>query len=268
MQRKTFDELIANQVNDTITAARETLSETGLTPNDLESIVWIGDTTHYKLLKDKVSSELGIDGDFLVNPITAFAEGASIFAESIFGHSEYPSTIENTKKDIMERRDRLFDANVGMDLLQNSFYILNATQRENRHRIIELAEKQSLLSDADKCMEARAELTNPRKRVSAEVAWLPGVVPERIYDVLLLLELSAGNRLGRNNTISTVSVASLASALACLSYDKKSNIADEVLETLKLPNRGLQGSRRVSRHPYPHAYSASEFTCRAYVTFT
>ena len=65
-----------------------------------------------------------------------------------------------------------------MDLLQNPFYILNATQRDNRHRIIELAEKQSLLSDADKCMEARSELTNPRKRISAEVAWMPGIVPE------------------------------------------------------------------------------------------
>ena len=63
----------------------------------------------------------------------------------------------------------------GMDLLQNSFYILNATQQDNRHRIMELAEKQILLSDTDKCMEARTELTNPRKRISAEVAWLPGV---------------------------------------------------------------------------------------------
>ena len=84
LQRKTFDELIENQVNDTITAARETLSETGLTPNDLESIVWVGGPTHYKPLRDKVSFELGIKGDALaVNPMTAVAEGASIFAESI-----------------------------------------------------------------------------------------------------------------------------------------------------------------------------------------
>ncbi len=84
LQRRTFDELIENQVNDTITAARETLSETGLTPNDLESIVWVGGPTHYKPLRDKVSFELGIKGDTLaVNPMTAVAEGASIFAESI-----------------------------------------------------------------------------------------------------------------------------------------------------------------------------------------
>jgi len=81
---------------------------------------------------------------------------------------------------MIERRNRLLDTYIGMDLLRNPFYILNATQRDSRHKIIELAEKQSLLSDADKCIEARAELTMPRKRVSAEVAWLPGFNPERV----------------------------------------------------------------------------------------
>ena len=89
LPRKTVDELIANQVNDTIAAARETLSETGLTPNDLESIVWVGGPTHYKPLRDKVTFELGVKGDTLaVNPMTAVAEGASIFAESIDWRSE------------------------------------------------------------------------------------------------------------------------------------------------------------------------------------
>ena len=93
LQRKTFDTLVADQVNDTITAARETLSETGLTPNDLESIVWVGGPTHYKPLRDKVAFELGIKSDTLaVNPMTAVAEGASIFAESIDWHSESGET--------------------------------------------------------------------------------------------------------------------------------------------------------------------------------
>ena len=121
-----------------------------------------------------------------------------------------------------------------MDLLQNPFYILNATQRDNRHRIIELAEKQSLLSDADKCMEARSELTNPRKRISAEVAWMPGIVPERAYDMLMLLESSAGNHLGSDKSTSITPTDSLAAALSRLPYAKKYNVADKVLELLKL----------------------------------
>ena len=105
LQRKTFDELIENQVNDTITAARETLSETGLTPNDLESIVWVGGPTHYKPLRDKVSFELGIKGDTLaVNPMTAVAEGASIFAESIDWRSKGGET-KDTRGETLSSTD-------------------------------------------------------------------------------------------------------------------------------------------------------------------
>ena len=92
LQREFYNDLIADCIDDTIHAARETLSKTGYTPNDVECIVWVGEPTHYKPLRDKVAFELGIKGDVLAaNPITVFAEGASIFAESIFGLSEYPS---------------------------------------------------------------------------------------------------------------------------------------------------------------------------------
>ena len=105
LQRHPFDELIANQVNDTITAARETLSETGLTPNDLESIVWVGGPTHYKPLRDKVSFELGIKSDTLaVNPMTAVAEGASIFAESIDWRSKGGET-KDTRGETLSSTD-------------------------------------------------------------------------------------------------------------------------------------------------------------------
>lgn len=105
LQRKTFDELIENQVNDTITAVRETLSETGLTPNDLESIVWVGGPTHYKPLRDKVSFELGIKGDTLaVNPMTAVADGASIFAESIDWRSKGGET-KDTRGETLSSTD-------------------------------------------------------------------------------------------------------------------------------------------------------------------
>ena len=243
LQRKFYDDLIADRINDTIHAAKETLSKTGYTPNDLECIVWVGGPTHYKPLRDQVAFELGIKGDILAaDPITAVAEGASIFAESIFEYSEYPSRIDNIKRDMMAYRDRLFKTYVGMDLLQNPFYILNATQRDSRERIIDLAEERSLLSDADKCMAARAELTNPRKRISAEMTWLSGVVPERVYEILLLLESSVGNHLSCDNTTS-VSVDSLVAALIRAPYGKKSNIADEVLETLKLSKGNFTRSR-------------------------
>ena len=232
LQRKTFDELIADQVNDTIDAARETLSKTGYTPNDIERIVWVGDATHYKPLRDKIAFELGIKGDTLdVNPITAIAEGASIFAESIWG-VEIDSRIESIEKDMLYRQDGIFKTNVGKDLLHNPFYILKAAQQDNRQRIIELAEERSLLSDVDACMEAKSILTIPRKRISAEIAWLPGVPPERAYDILLLLESSAGSQINSDKSTSITSINSLANALSRLPYTESSTLADEILGLL------------------------------------
>ena len=84
LQRHTYETLIEDQINETIDAARETISKTGYTPNDIECIVWVGGPTHYKPLRDKVAFELGIKGEKLdVNPMTAVAEGAGIWAESV-----------------------------------------------------------------------------------------------------------------------------------------------------------------------------------------
>ncbi len=83
LSRDTLDHLIAERQRETIDAARDALSGAGLTPHDLERIVWVGGPTNYKPLRDKVAFELGIQGDLAVNPMTAVAEGASLFAESI-----------------------------------------------------------------------------------------------------------------------------------------------------------------------------------------
>lgn len=81
--RSRFDELIASKVEESITSARETLEKAGLTPHDIGRVVFIGGPTQYKPLRDKVAFELGIAASTEVNPMTAVAEGAAIFAESI-----------------------------------------------------------------------------------------------------------------------------------------------------------------------------------------
>jgi molecular chaperone DnaK len=81
--RDTYDKLIAERVGESIESARETLNKAGLSPHDLERIVFVGGPTNYKPLRDKVAFELGIPGSTDVNPMTAVAEGASLFAESI-----------------------------------------------------------------------------------------------------------------------------------------------------------------------------------------
>ena len=81
--RQTLDELIEERVTESVTAARETLSKAGLSAHDVERVVFVGGPTNYKPLRDKVAFELGIPGTTDVNPMTAVAEGASLFAESI-----------------------------------------------------------------------------------------------------------------------------------------------------------------------------------------
>ena len=83
LSREQLDQLIAEKINESLDSARETLSKAGLTPHDLERIVFVGGPTNYKPLRDKVAFELGIPGNTDVNPMTAVAEGASLFAESI-----------------------------------------------------------------------------------------------------------------------------------------------------------------------------------------
>lgn len=64
-------------------------------------------------------------------------------------------------------------------LHRSPFWLLGVTARDDRRRIVELAEEKSLALDQDACQKARSEITNPRTRLAAEIAWLPGVSPRR-----------------------------------------------------------------------------------------
>lgn len=73
-------------------------------------------------------------------------------------------------------------------LHMNPFSVLGVTTRDDRRKIVELAEERALHLDHDLCQKARSDLTNPRSRLSAEMAWMPGVAPrvaERLSRALL-----------------------------------------------------------------------------------
>lgn len=69
-------------------------------------------------------------------------------------------------------------------ILQNPFYILGATTRDNRKKILELAEEQSLEIDEELCQKARSDLTIPRNRILAELDWFPGVSPRKVESIV------------------------------------------------------------------------------------
>ena len=118
-----------------------------------------------------------------------------------------------------------------MDLLHNPFYILGATPRDNRRKIIELAEERSLMMDFGKCSKARSDLTNPRKRLSAEISWLPGLGPKRVTEALALLDNSFNDLLGTAQLTSLARANLLAAGLSRLTGTNDSEeIAEWILE--------------------------------------
>lgn len=116
-----------------------------------------------------------------------------------------------------------------MDLLQNPFYILTASPRDNRRRIMELADERSLLLDSNECMAARSELTNPRKRLSAEVAGLPGIGPKRVGEVLAQLESSPTDLLAIDKLSPIARANLLAAGLARLPEYSADDVAEWIL---------------------------------------
>lgn len=68
-------------------------------------------------------------------------------------------------------------------LYLNPFYLLGATTRDGRGRIVELAEERSLVADERVCRDAQNALINLRGRLAAEMGWFPGVSPRKAAEV-------------------------------------------------------------------------------------
>ena len=83
LTRQSFDVLIAPKVLESVEATRRALAKAGFSPDDIERIVFVGGPTQYGPLRERVATELGIAASTDVNPMTAVAEGAAVFAESI-----------------------------------------------------------------------------------------------------------------------------------------------------------------------------------------
>lgn len=75
-----------------------------------------------------------------------------------------------------------------MDILDNPFHTLRATLRDNRATIMEHADERSLVEDPEHCTKARATLTHPKKRLTAELSWLPGLSPKRVAAAIKVLK--------------------------------------------------------------------------------
>ena len=74
-----------------------------------------------------------------------------------------------------------------LEIHTNAFLVLGVTIRDDIRTIKSKAEERSLYLDHETCQKARQELTHPRARLSAEIAWLPGVAPRTAASLLTSL---------------------------------------------------------------------------------
>lgn len=67
-----------------------------------------------------------------------------------------------------------------MRLTENPFFLLGATPRTRRDRLGELADERALVGDDGVARGALSCLATPRRRLTAEIAWCPGMRPSAL----------------------------------------------------------------------------------------
>jgi molecular chaperone DnaK len=80
--RADVEALVADRIAQSVALCRKTLADNGLTNEDIDRVVLIGGPSKMPVVRDMVPRELGIRAEADIDPMTAVAVGAAIFAES------------------------------------------------------------------------------------------------------------------------------------------------------------------------------------------
>lgn len=82
LTRKNLEDLIEENITRTIELTQKILRKNGYGYDDIDRIVFVGGPTKMPYIRNRVPQELGIPADLQVDPMTAVALGAAIYAES------------------------------------------------------------------------------------------------------------------------------------------------------------------------------------------
>lgn len=117
-----------------------------------------------------------------------------------------------------------------MDLLDNPFHLLGASLSDNSIKITDLADERSLMFNSEECLQARSDLTHPRRRLSSEIAWLPGFNLENIADIISDVESNPTSLISKKGSPSIARANILAAGLARIEANKVDNVVNWILE--------------------------------------
>ena len=82
LTHRDLEALLVERIDETIELARKVLKKNGYGHDDIDQVVFIGGPTKMPLIRQRVPQQLGIAGDYSLDPMIAVALGAAIFAES------------------------------------------------------------------------------------------------------------------------------------------------------------------------------------------
>ena len=81
ISRKQLEELVIEEVDRSIELCRRLIFDSGYKSEDIDRVVLIGGPSRMPIVRNRISSELGIRADLETDPMTSVAIGAAIFAE-------------------------------------------------------------------------------------------------------------------------------------------------------------------------------------------
>ncbi len=102
-------------------------------------------------------------------------------------------------------------------LYNSPFYLLEVSVRDASEAIIDRAESLGLIEELDKCMDLQNQLLNLNARLRHEIAWLPGIAPNKAISLIESLKLRS---LDIYKDISFISQANLTSSYIEMHADK------------------------------------------------
>ncbi|GAA0310944.1 hypothetical protein GCM10009087_21290 [Sphingomonas oligophenolica] len=80
--RDDLEALVSDKIDQSIELCRKVIADNGYKSEDIDKIVLIGGPSRMPIVRERVPDELGVATDLDIDPMTAVARGAAIYAES------------------------------------------------------------------------------------------------------------------------------------------------------------------------------------------
>lgn len=111
ISRNDLEKLVSGQIDQSVALCRKLLADNGYEGSDLDRIIMIGGPSRMPLVRERVAFELGIELDLGVDPMTAVAMGAAIYAEG----RDWSGVTPTTKTARSSKTTKLTEAQVELD---------------------------------------------------------------------------------------------------------------------------------------------------------